>query len=101
MAINSQAYQNQVAIDVFGSGLLGGLGGQLGGFAQQNTGVWSERDDTLYISTGTANMDTTLTDWVNLTTVQAKANPVAPKDIGLLWLEGRVNEITDMGQALL
>lgn len=46
-------------------------------------------------------MDTTLTDWVNLTTVQAKANPVAPKDIGLLWLEGRVNEITDMGQALL
>jgi len=71
----------------------GVLGGQLCGFAQQNTGFWRGIDDTFYISTGTAN--------INLTTVQAKANPVAPKDIGLLWLEGRVNEITDMGQALL
>ena len=79
----------------------GFLGGQLGGFAQQNTGIWNGMDDTFYISTGTANTDTTLTEGVNLTTVQAKAKPVAPKDIGLLWLEGRVNEITDMGQALL
>ena len=72
----------------------GALGGQLGGFAQQNTGTWNNQQWQAQYQR------------VNLTTggnsvVQAKAIPVAPKDIGLLWLEGRVNEITDMGQALL